>query len=109
MLLPVIMAGGSGTRLWPLSRSRYPKQFLKLVDDRTLLQGTVLRAAALPGALAPLAICGDQHRFIVAEQLREAGVRGATIILEPQGRNTAPVAAIAALHAQDQHGPETLV
>jgi mannose-1-phosphate guanylyltransferase/mannose-6-phosphate isomerase len=109
VLLPVIMAGGSGTRLWPLSRSQYPKQFLKLVGDQTLLQGTALRAAALPGALPPLAICGDQHRFIVAEQLREANVRGATIILEPQGRNTAPVAAVAAQFAKDKHGPGTLV
>jgi mannose-1-phosphate guanylyltransferase/mannose-6-phosphate isomerase len=109
MLLPVIMAGGSGTRLWPLSRSQYPKQFLKLVDDKTLLQGTALRAAALPDVLPPIAICGDQHRFIVAEQLREAGVKGATVILEPQGRNTAPVAAVAAYHAKEKHGPQTLV
>ena len=109
MLLPVIMAGGSGTRLWPLSRSQYPKQFLKLVDDKTLLQGTALRAAGLPDVLPPLAICGDQHRFIVAEQLREAGIKGATVILEPQGRNTAPVAAIAAHHAKATHGPATLV
>src|SRR5581483_3358255 len=109
MLLPVIMAGGSGTRLWPLSRSQYPKQFLKLVDDNTLLQGTALRAAALPDVLPPLAICGDQHRFIVAEQLREAGIKGATVILEPQGRNTAPVAAVAAHHAKEKHGPSTLV
>ena len=109
MLLPVIMAGGSGTRLWPLSRSQYPKQFLKLLGDNTLLQGTALRAAALREVLPPLAICGDQHRFIVAEQLREAGIKGATVILEPKGRNTAPVAAVAAHHAKEQHGAQTLV
>jgi mannose-1-phosphate guanylyltransferase/mannose-6-phosphate isomerase len=109
MLLPVLMAGGSGTRLWPLSRSQYPKQFLRLVGDHTMLQATALRAAALPGVVAPLAICGDQHRFIVAEQLQEAGIRGAAIVLEPQGRNTAPVAAVAAHYAKQAHGRDAVV
>lgn len=108
-LLPVLLAGGSGTRLWPLSREQYPKQFLKLLGDQTLLQSTALRARSLDGALAPLAICGDKHRFIVAEQLREAGIEGSCVMLEPEGRNTAPAAAVAAHYAAGKHGPETLV
>ena len=108
-LLPVLMAGGSGTRLWPLSREMYPKQLLKLTDHRSLLQNTALRAKKIPGALPPVVICGDPHRFLVAEQLREVGIEGATIILEPEGRNTAPAATVAALHAQQKHGPDTQV
>lgn len=109
VLLPVLMAGGSGTRLWPLSREMYPKQLLKLTNERSLLQNTALRARKIPGALPPVVICGEPHRFLVAEQLREAGIEGATIILEPEGRNTAPAATIAALYAQQQHGPDTQV
>ncbi|HUS25453.1 MAG TPA: mannose-1-phosphate guanylyltransferase/mannose-6-phosphate isomerase [Candidatus Binatia bacterium] len=109
MLLPVLLAGGSGTRLWPLSRELYPKQLLKLVDDRSLLQNTALRAKKIPGALPPVVICGERHRFLVAEQLAECGVEGATVILEPEGRNTAPAAAVAALFARQQHGAETQV
>jgi mannose-1-phosphate guanylyltransferase/mannose-6-phosphate isomerase len=109
MILPVLLAGGSGTRLWPLSRSQYPKQFLALSGEHTLLQSTALRAAALPAALPPLVVCNEAHRFIVAEQLREVGTRGATIVLEPEGRNTAPAAAVAAHYAIEKHGPETLV
>ena len=108
-LLPVLMAGGSGTRLWPLSREMYPKQLLKLTNDRSLLQNTALRALKIPGALPPVVICGEPHRFLVAEQLREAGIAGATIILEPEGRNTAPAATVAALHARDKHRPGTQV
>jgi mannose-1-phosphate guanylyltransferase len=91
-LLPVLMAGGSGTRLWPLSRELYPKQLLALTDDRSLLQNTALRARKIPGALPPVVICGEEHRFLVASQLREAGIEDATLILEPEGRNTAPAA-----------------
>ena len=108
-LVPCLLAGGSGTRLWPLSREQYPKQFLALSGERTLLQNTALRARALPGATAPLAICGEQHRFIVAEQLREAGIDGSTVLLEPEGRNTAPAAACAAHWAQEKYGPEAMV
>jgi mannose-1-phosphate guanylyltransferase/mannose-6-phosphate isomerase len=109
VLLPCLLAGGSGTRLWPLSREQYPKQFLRLTDDKSLLQNTALRAQRLPGAVAPLTICGEQHRFIVAEQMREIGVAGSTILLEPVGRNTAPAAACAAYWAIEQYGPETLL
>lgn len=108
-LLPVLMAGGSGTRLWPLSRELYPKQLLKLTNERSLLQNTALRAKKIPGSLPPVVICGEAHRFLVAEQLREAGITGATIILEPEGRNTAPAATIAALHAKQKHGAGTQV
>lgn len=106
-LIPVLIAGGTGTRLWPLSRESYPKQFLKLFGDHTLLQHTALRAARIRGATAPIVICNEQHRFIVAEQLREIGISDPTIILEPEGRNTAPAAAIAALHVQRRFGDET--
>jgi mannose-1-phosphate guanylyltransferase/mannose-6-phosphate isomerase len=108
-LLPVLMAGGSGTRLWPLSREMYPKQLLKLTNDHSLLQNTALRAAKIPDSLPPVVICGEQHRFLVAEQLREVGVEGATIILEPEGRNTAPAATVAALFAREKHGADTQV
>ena len=109
MIVPVLLAGGSGTRLWPLSRKLFPKQFLKLVSEHTMLQDTALRARKIPGVAAPLVICGEPHRFIVAEQLRAAGIEGATIILEPEGRNTAPAAAIAALFATETYGRDALV
>ncbi|MDE2150576.1 MAG: mannose-1-phosphate guanylyltransferase/mannose-6-phosphate isomerase [Gammaproteobacteria bacterium] len=108
-LLPCLLAGGSGTRLWPLSREQYPKQFLRLTGSNTLLQETALRAAALPQSVSPLALCGEQHRFIVAEQLREAGIDGATILLEPEARNTAPAAACAAHWAAERHGPDAVL
>ncbi len=98
MLIPVILSGGSGTRLWPLSRTLYPKQFLPLAGRRTMFQQTVARAMAVPGAQAPVILCNEEHRFLVAEQLRQISV-AATIVLEPLGRNTAPAAAVAALHA----------
>src|SRR5262245_44796413 len=103
-LLPVLMAGGSGTRLWPLSREMYPKQLLKLTNDKSLLQNTALRALKIKGARPPVVICGEQHRFLVAEQLRQVGISGATVILEPEGRNTAPAATIAALYAKEKYG-----
>lgn len=107
-LLPCLLAGGTGTRLWPLSRESYPKQFLRLMGPMSLLQKTAARASSLESALSPLVICADQHRFIVAEQLREANI-AASILLEPVGRNTGPAAACAALWARREHGPETLV
>ncbi len=100
MIVPVILAGGSGTRLWPLSRKLYPKQFMRLVDPHTLLQNTLLRLADLEGIQAPIILCNDEHRFIVAEQMREIETPPAAIVLEPVGRNTAPALSVAALIAK---------
>ncbi|HEX3864358.1 MAG TPA: mannose-1-phosphate guanylyltransferase/mannose-6-phosphate isomerase [Stellaceae bacterium] len=97
MIYPVILSGGSGTRLWPMSRSLYPKQLLALVGDRSLLQETARRVAGDSGFAAPLIIANEEHRFIIAEQLREIGVTAEALILEPAGRNTAPAACVAAL------------
>jgi mannose-1-phosphate guanylyltransferase / mannose-6-phosphate isomerase len=94
---PVILSGGSGTRLWPMSRTFYPKQLLPLVGDKTLLQQAALRVAGTPGFAAPLVIANEEHRFIIAEQLREIDVAPQALILEPVGRNTAPAACVAAL------------
>lgn len=99
MLLPVIMAGGAGTRLWPLSRLRYPKQFCALTGERTMLQETVQRLDGLDCA-PPLLVVNEEHRFLAAEQLRLAGREDETILLEPVGRNTAPAIALAALRAR---------
>ncbi len=99
-LQPVILSGGSGTRLWPLSRRAYPKQFLALVDDATLLQSTAGRLDGLSGEVdlqAPLIVCNEAHRFLVAEQLRASGHAARNILLEPVGRNTAPALTLAAL------------
>mgnify|MGYP001432736054 CR=1 FL=1 len=99
MLIPVILSGGAGTRLWPLSRELYPKQFLPLTGERTMIQETALRAAGLPSAAAPIVMCNEAHRFMVAEQLRQVAVEPQAILLEPVGRNTAPALAVAALAA----------
>lgn len=99
MLFPIIMAGGSGSRLWPLSRQLNPKQFLPLADaDFSMLQATIQRLDGL-GAALPRLICNEQHRFLAAEQLRLLGLEKAGILLEPVGRNTAPAIALAALQA----------
>jgi len=100
-LIPIILSGGSGTRLWPLSRKMYPKQFLSLLHDETMLQKTLLRLDGLAHA-APIIVCNDEHRFIVAEQARQIGLEALSIILEPFGRNTAPAIAVAAIHALAQ-------
>ena len=97
-VLPVILAGGAGTRLWPLSRELYPKQFLRLTSEATMLQETLSRLDGLD-AEAPYLICNEDHRFIVAEQCRAVGVTWGAIVLEPAARNTAPAIALAALHA----------
>lgn len=98
-LFPVILSGGSGTRMWPLSRAAYPKQYLSLHGSHSLLQQTVLRASGIEGAGAPIVITNDAQRFLVAEQLREIGVTPGRVVLEPVGRNTAPAVAVAALLA----------
>ncbi|WP_439145979.1 mannose-1-phosphate guanylyltransferase/mannose-6-phosphate isomerase [Vibrio sp.] len=102
MILPVIMAGGSGSRLWPLSRDNYPKQFLKLHGQNTMLQETILRLNGLQHAPAML-ICNEEHRFIAAEQVRQIGVAHNCIFLEPVGRNTAPAIALAAFKAVENN------
>ncbi|EBA9357901.1 mannose-1-phosphate guanylyltransferase/mannose-6-phosphate isomerase [Salmonella enterica] len=101
-LYPVVMAGGSGSRLWPLSRVLYPKQFLCLKGDLTMLQTTICRLNGVE-CESPVVICNEQHRFIVAEQLRQLNKLTENIILEPAGRNTAPAIALAALAATRQH------
>ena len=98
MLTPVILSGGSGTRLWPLSRDLYPKQFLPLIGELTMFQDTVRRLTGL-AAEPPVVVCNEQHRFIVAEQLRRMGSQATSIVLEPVGRITAPAVAVAALTA----------
>lgn len=98
-MIPVILSGGSGTRLWPLSRAKKPKQFLPLLNDKSMLQNTLLRLKGLADLQAPMVICNEDHRFMVAEQLRELSLPQAAIILEPVGRNTAPAIAVAALQA----------
>jgi len=99
-MIPVVLSGGSGTRLWPLSRGHYPKQFLPLVSNKTMIQETLLRLNGLPQLKQPIAVCNEDHRFMMAEQLWEIGLKPAAIILEPMGKNTAPAVAIAALTAQ---------
>ncbi len=98
MILPVIMAGGSGSRLWPMSRHEFPKQFLNLGESRSMLQATLNRIGSLD-QYPSIIICNEVHRFIVAEQLRAGGFEGANIILEPEGKNTAPAIALAAFKA----------
>ena len=100
MLTPVILSGGAGTRLWPLSRELYPKQLLALIGERTMLQQTMLRLEGL-GASGPVVVCNEAHRFLVAEQLRQLGVEPQAVVLEPIGRNTAPAIALAAHAAID--------
>ena len=109
MILPIIMAGGTGSRLWPLSRELFPKQFQKLYGQTTMLQATVLRLQGLE-CLPPLVICNEEHRFIVAEQLRQIGQLDHNIILEPTGKNTAPAIALAAIYAAKyENNPALLV
>jgi mannose-1-phosphate guanylyltransferase / mannose-6-phosphate isomerase len=108
MIHPVILSGGTGTRLWPMSRALYPKQLLALTGERSLLQETALRLAGDPAFAAPLIIANEEHRFIIAEQLREIGVAADALVLEPVGRNTAPAATIAALRLA-QREPDALM
>lgn len=105
MIIPVILSGGAGSRLWPLSRELYPKQLLPLLGESTLLQQTAERVAGVEGITDPLVVCNAEHRFMVAEQLRESGVSASAIMLEPVGRNTAPAVAVAALEVLDGQHP----
>lgn len=107
-IVPVIMAGGSGTRLWPLSRTAYPKQFLDLHSDHSMLQTTAQRLGGMKEVAPPVVLCGETHRFLVAEQFREAKLKHGGILLEPEGRNTAPAVAVAAYYAMEQQ-PDALL
>src|SRR5512132_3157087 len=110
-IVPVILCGGAGSRLWPVSRQLLPKQFLPLVTGRTLLQDTALRAREASGGAIPLVVCNEAHRFLVNDQLDEIGI-SARIVLEPAGRSTAAavaVAAIAAIQPDQAEDPVLLV
>ena len=109
-MLAVILSGGSGTRLWPLSRETYPKQFLPVVSDETLLSETLLRGLSVDGSARVMAITNEEHRFVVAAHMQKlAGDRADSIVLEPAGRNTAPAIALAALAAQSGAPDELLL
>ncbi|GAA6138998.1 mannose-1-phosphate guanylyltransferase/mannose-6-phosphate isomerase [Arenicella sp. 4NH20-0111] len=109
-MIPVVLSGGVGSRLWPLSRGMYPKQLLPLVDDGvSMLQQTVLRAQGIDSVKAPIIVCNEEHRFMVGEQLNQVGVDQARIILEPEGRNTAPAIALAAFAAAIDDPDEVLL
>lgn len=108
MLIPLILSGGSGTRLWPVSRKNLPKQFLSLAGHGTLFQQTVARTRQLPEVTAPIVVASEDHRFLAAEQLLESGIEGSTIVLEPLARNTAPAIALGALEAL-KRAPDALL
>ncbi len=105
-IVPVILAGGSGTRLWPLSRSMCPKQFINLVGETSLFQKTLKRLGHIPEVSDPVVVCNDMHRFMVAEQMQDIGVHHEAIILEPVARNTAPAIAVAAAHLVSKAVPD---
>ncbi len=109
-MIPVIMSGGSGTRLWPLSRKDRPKQFLSLLGEQSLFQQTIIRLAGILDITSPVIVCNEAYRFVVAQQLHEIGISNADIMLEPCARNTAPALAVAAIQAkQSSHDPVLLV
>ena len=108
-LVPVILSGGAGTRLWPLSRELLPKQLLALTGERTMIQETAARLAGFPGATGPVIVCNEAHRFLVAEQLREMDLIPSAILLEPAGRNTAPAIALAAHQVLAAAGEDALM
>lgn len=110
MIVPVILCGGSGTRLWPLARAGLPKPLLSLTADNSLLQETLLRLEGLvPEPAPPVVVCNEAHRFLVASQLRALGIAGPRLVLEPEGRSTAPAVSLGALVAAEQWGPEVLL
>jgi mannose-1-phosphate guanylyltransferase/mannose-6-phosphate isomerase len=104
VITPIILSGGSGSRLWPLSRALYPKQLLPLIGDQTMIQQTLMRLDGLDDPARPVVVCNEEHRFLVAEQLRQVGIEPAAIILEPIGRNTAPAVAVAAARVLESGG-----
>jgi len=108
MLIPLILSGGSGTRLWPISRRNLPKQFLSLAGNETLFQQTIRRSMRLPDVAPPIVVASDDHRFLAAEQLQELAIVGASILLEPVARNTAPAIAVGALEAL-RKDPDALI
>nr|WP_221444205.1 mannose-1-phosphate guanylyltransferase/mannose-6-phosphate isomerase [Rhodanobacter sp. MP7CTX1] len=108
-MIPLILSGGSGTRLWPVSRKNLPKQFLNLAGEGTLFQQTITRTRQLPGVASPIVVASEDHRFLAAEQLLEVGIRDATIVLEPLARNTAPAIALGALQAQQRDSDALLL
>src|SRR5579859_806043 len=108
MLIPLILSGGSGTRLWPVSRRNLPKQFLSLTGQGTLFQQTIARTQLLANVGSPIVVASEDHRFLAAEQLLESGTENATIVLEPVGRNTAPAIALGALQAIERD-PDALL
>ena len=110
-ITPVILCGGSGSRLWPLSRESYPKQFLSLKKEEkfSLLQKTIKRISTLKNLKTPILVCNEEHRFIVAEQMREINIKDFIILLEPFGRNTAPAITLAALKSLEVEDDSTLL
>ncbi len=104
MIIPVILSGGSGSRLWPMSRELNPKQFLSLCSDQTMLQDTMSRLQGVEGLAPPVVVCNEEHRFLVAQQMRDIGVEVDKIILEPVGRNTAPAICAAAEYIHSKSG-----
>ncbi len=109
MLTPLILSGGSGTRLWPVSRKNLPKQFLTLSGNCTLFQQTISRTRQLPGVAPPIVVASEDHRFLAADQLLELGIEGASIVLEPLARNTAPAIALGALQAMQRDAEAVLL
>ena len=109
-IVPVILSGGSGTRLWPLSREQYPKQFINLISENSMFQETLLRLKDLKDLSDPIIICNTNHRFLAAEQLIQIGFTKSSILLEPIGRNTAPAIAAAAIHlVNNLHGKDSIM
>jgi len=108
-IVPVILSGGSGTRLWPLSRKEYPKQYLSLAGDKTMLQETILRLSGLDNLADPIIVCNADHRFLVAEQCQQINIKSPTILLEPVGRNTAPAIVAAALQSLKESSDSILL
>src|SRR3989339_2269904 len=109
MIVPVILSGGSGTRLWPLSRELFPKQLINIENTHTMLQNTLLRLEGIEDINPPIIICNEVHRFMTAEQLRQIKIEPEAIILEPVGKNTAPAIAVAALKAMEQQKDPVLL